>query len=79
MAKKPFYRTYQLLMQYFEPDPERSGRALRRILRMLAGTDPPKKTGKPLQPKTGCAIMTKNNSQFFTNCKKMEDTENDDA
>ncbi|MBR4701422.1 MAG: hypothetical protein IKP19_06990 [Oscillospiraceae bacterium] len=79
MAQKPFYRTYQLLMQYFEPDPERSGLALRRILRMLAGTDPPKKTGKTLQPKTGCAIMTKNSSQFFTNCKKMEDAENDDA
>ena len=79
MAQKPFYRTYQVLMQYFEPDPERSGRALRRILRMLAGTDPPKKAGKPLQPKTGCAIMTKNSSQIFTNCKKMEDAENDDA
>ena len=44
MAQKPFYRTYQLLMQYFEPDPERSGLALRRILRMLAGPDPPEKS-----------------------------------
>lgn len=46
MTQNLFYRTYQLLMQYFEPDPERSSLALRRILRMLAGPDPPEKSKK---------------------------------
>lgn len=42
MAQNSFAWTYRMLVHHLVPDPERSDLALRTILRLLSGPDPPR-------------------------------------
>lgn len=62
MAQKSFAWTYRMLMRYYEPDPDRSELALRTILRLLSGPDPPgTEENLSLQRKAGELIERKEN------------------